>query len=235
MFFAMSQEEYVIVHAMKCKKYILPKTLIVICIFRIPEEMKFGLTRMEMYILKFRKILGESILLQKGQKMEPPVADVRGGNYAEAKTVSLTAFEEGADIYYTIDGSKPSRENGILYKGPISISEAVELKAIASKSGRPNSDVMSETYSFAISKETVNMDDLELGEDKAGKVEDDITQVFPADYELELALVPVKGLTCEVQVDGTYKVKVIYRHRAGGCFYDDETEWLRYKKVCERN
>ena len=172
--------------------------------------------------------IAESLILKKGLKMEPPVADVRGGNYSEAKTVSLTTSEEGADIYYTIDGSKPSRENGILYTGPISISEAVELQAIASKSGRPNSDVMSETYSFAISKETVNMDDLELGEDKAGKVEDEITQVFPADYELELALVPVKA-SCEVQVDGTYKVKVSIGIEREDLL-DDETEWLRYKK-----
>ena len=174
------------------------------------------------------KKMSESIFLQKGQKMEPPVADVGGGNYSEAKTVSLSTVEEGADIYYTIDGSNPNRENGILYTDPISISEAVELKAIASKSGRPNSDVMSETYSFAISKETVNMNDLELGEDKAGKVEDDITQVFPADYELELALVPVKA-SSEVQVDGTYKVKVSIGIEREDLL-DDETEWLRYKK-----
>ena len=171
----------------------------------------------------------QSIKLIKNRIVDyTPVASVPGGNYPEKQMVVLSTSEEDAEIYYTIDGTTPSKENGILYTGPITIADAIELKAIAVKEWRPNSDVMSETYSFAISKEKVDMDDLELGEDKAGKVEDDITQVFPADYELELALVPVKA-SCELQVDGTYKVKVSIGIEREDLL-DDETEWLRYKK-----
>ena len=171
----------------------------------------------------------ESILLQKGIRLDPPVANFRGGNYSEIKTVSLSTSSADAEIYYTIDGSNPSRENGILYTGPITIAEALELRAIAVKTGRPNSSIMYETYSFVVDKEKIDMDSLELGEDKAGKVEnDDITQVFPDDYELELALVPVKA-SCEEQVDGTYKIKVSIGIEREDLL-DSETEWLRYKK-----
>ncbi len=172
--------------------------------------------------------LSESIRLRKGLKLDAPVADVKGGNYLEIKTVTLSVSEEGAEIYYTIDGSNPDRNHGILYTGPITISEAVELRAIAVKEDRPNSSIMSETYSFVVNKEEIAMKDLELGENRSGDVKDDIVQVFPGNYELSLALVPVKA-SCEEQVDGTYKVKVsvgIDRED----LLDNETEWLRYKK-----
>lgn len=176
--------------------------------------------------------LSESIRLRKGVRLDAPVADVKGGNYSETKTVVLSVSEEGAAIYYTIDGSDPDRNHGILYTGPITISEAVELKAIAVKEDRPNSSIMSETYSFVVNKEEIAMKDLELGENRSGDVKDDIVQVFPGNYELALALVPVKA-SCEEQVDGTYKVKVsvgIDRED----LLDNETEWLRYKN-CVRN
>lgn len=176
--------------------------------------------------------LSGSIWLRKGIKLDKPVADVKGGNYSEIKTVTLSVSEEGAEIYYTIDGSDPDRNHGILYTGPITISEAVELRAIAVKEDRPNSSIMSETYSFVVNKEEIAMKDFELGENRSGDVKDDIVQVFPGNYELSLALVPVKA-SCEEQVDGTYKVKVsvgIDRED----LLDNETEWLRYKK-CVKN
>ncbi len=37
------------------------------------------------------------------------------GTYAEDQQVTLTTDTDGADIYYTTDGSTPSKENGTRY------------------------------------------------------------------------------------------------------------------------
>ena len=62
-----------------------------------------------------------------------PAFSIEGGVYEGAQTVSLTA-ENGATIYYTLDGSAPTSSSST-YSAPLSISETTTVKAIAIKDG----------------------------------------------------------------------------------------------------
>ncbi len=65
-------------------------------------------------------------------------------DYKENKTVTLRSAE-GADIYYTLDGSIPTRDS-LKYTGPILLDEPKRIRAKAFKSGYTESAAVSETY-----------------------------------------------------------------------------------------
>ena len=62
----------------------------------------------------------------------------------DKKSVLLSTKTEGADIYYTTDGTTPSKTNGKRYTGPIQITgtDGKTIKAVAVKSNMKDSDVM---------------------------------------------------------------------------------------------
>lgn len=82
-----------------------------------------------------------------------PTASPIGGAVASGTTVSLSTTTEGARIHYTTDGSTPSAAS-TLYGGPISITGATTIKAIAVKAGMTNSGVMAETYTVVPGHDT---------------------------------------------------------------------------------
>lgn len=74
-----------------------------------------------------------------------------GGEVTAGTTVTLTAKANGStvsacDIYYTLNGTSPSRNNGLKYSYGITINESCTLKAIAYKDGYETSDVLTLTY-----------------------------------------------------------------------------------------
>lgn len=75
-----------------------------------------------------------------------PVADPAGDDYAGAEFVTLTTSTPGASIRYTLDGTDPSPSVGTVYAAPVLIDTAVELRAIAYKTGATTSGIISETY-----------------------------------------------------------------------------------------
>ena len=83
-----------------------------------------------------------------------PAANPEAGTYTENQTVSLSTTTEGATIYYTTDGTEPSKINGAVYTTPISItgtkgqSATVIIKAIAVKDGMQDSAVQTFTYTI---------------------------------------------------------------------------------------
>lgn len=80
------------------------------------------------------------------QKLDPPTADIPSGTGVEAGTgVSLSCGVEGAAIYYTLDGTEPTRQS-TLYTAPIAVTENVTVKAVAVKEGDMDSDVAVFTY-----------------------------------------------------------------------------------------
>ncbi len=81
-------------------------------------------------------------------KAVKPVASPAGGNYSSAQTITLSTTTEGAEIYYTLNGSAPS-SNSQKYSQPITISSTTTLKAVAVKGGMLDSDVMTETYNIS--------------------------------------------------------------------------------------
>ena len=62
-------------------------------------------------------------------------------NDGESVFVSIATETQDAEIYYTLDGTDPSTENGELYEGEIEITETTTVKAIAVKEGWNNSEV----------------------------------------------------------------------------------------------
>jgi hypothetical protein len=84
-----------------------------------------------------------------------PEANLASGSYAEMTTVSLTAAYSNAEIYYTLDGSYPTK-NSTKYEGPIDASAwsgAVALRAIAVVNGKSSEAV---DYIYKITIPSVN-------------------------------------------------------------------------------
>lgn len=78
----------------------------------------------------------------------PALADKEPSLPQEPVKVSLSTETEGAEIYYTLDGSDP-RINGIFYTGPILIDKTCTLRTVAKYNG-VYSDVTSYHYLFAV-------------------------------------------------------------------------------------
>ena len=66
--------------------------------------------------------------------------------YTEAQNVVISCTTDGADIYYTTDESRPSKEYGTKYTSAISVSKTTTIKAIAVKDGMTDSDVSTAKY-----------------------------------------------------------------------------------------
>jgi uncharacterized repeat protein (TIGR03803 family) len=62
-----------------------------------------------------------------------------------AQAVTIASATSGASIRYTTDGSPPTKTNGTLYAGPVSISAPITIKAIAFEDGFADSPVTSVT------------------------------------------------------------------------------------------
>ncbi|MDD5688212.1 MAG: FG-GAP-like repeat-containing protein [Elusimicrobia bacterium] len=74
------------------------------------------------------------------QTVADPSINPNGGTYSSAQTVQITCATAGAIIRYTTDGSDPT--NGTVYSSPLTISQDTTLKAIATKTGMLNSNVV---------------------------------------------------------------------------------------------
>lgn len=76
-----------------------------------------------------------------GISTQTPVSDLGNIIYSMEDDISLTS-EEDASIFYTLDGTEPNAErNGILYTGPITLSETTVLRAVAVAPNKDASDI----------------------------------------------------------------------------------------------
>ena len=89
------------------------------------------------------------------KKVSPPVFSVSGGTYNQTQTVAITSSTADATIYYTTDGTTPTRSSSI-YTGPIEISKTTTLKAFAVCNDMSDSNISSSFYT--IGKESENPD-----------------------------------------------------------------------------
>ncbi len=74
-----------------------------------------------------------------------PVANPNGGQFTTSQWVTLSCATPGAEIFYTLDGSTPTRSS-TLYTGAIAITNTKTLKAFAIKSGMIDSSVMTSVF-----------------------------------------------------------------------------------------
>lgn len=84
------------------------------------------------------------VLDYSGNVLQPEITPA-SGFYNADKTVVITTGTEGADIYYTTDGTTPSKTNGTLYTEPFKVTTGFNtIKAIAVKEGKTDSYVTTE-------------------------------------------------------------------------------------------
>jgi uncharacterized repeat protein (TIGR03806 family) len=77
--------------------------------------------------------------------LEPPTVSPHGGNFAQPVTVTITHREPGVALYYTLDGSMPTKSD-TLYSNPIKITSPVTLRVRAYKQGFTHSTEAQETF-----------------------------------------------------------------------------------------
>ncbi len=76
-----------------------------------------------------------------GIPVETPSFSLDGGSFTAVQSVEISTSTSGAEIMYTIDGTTPSRTNGTLYTGSLSIFEDTSIRAFAYKDGMSDSEV----------------------------------------------------------------------------------------------
>jgi hypothetical protein len=62
----------------------------------------------------------------------------------DGKRIALTSATSDAFFRYTLDGTTPTRTNGYIYNGLISVQPGIQLKAVAYRSGFADSAVAEE-------------------------------------------------------------------------------------------
>ncbi|MGN0534917.1 MAG: chitobiase/beta-hexosaminidase C-terminal domain-containing protein, partial [Eubacterium sp.] len=102
-----------------------------------------------------------TITISAADTVAAPQADLASGTYTSNQSVKLSSATEGAEIYYTLDGTTPSRTNGTKYTGPISVtgteaqSVQTTIKAIAVKDKMQDSSVEAFSYTIEIPDTTL--------------------------------------------------------------------------------
>ena len=78
----------------------------------------------------------------------PSFTPAPGAEFTNAVSVALTCATNGAVIYYTLDGSEPTRD-GTLYTGAFILTQTTTVKAKAFKEGFVDSETAETTYTRA--------------------------------------------------------------------------------------
>ncbi|MCX7026228.1 MAG: chitobiase/beta-hexosaminidase C-terminal domain-containing protein [Spirochaetes bacterium] len=86
-----------------------------------------------------------------------PTFSVVAGRYSAIQYLTLTSDTPNASIKYTTDGSTPSSTNGTLYSTTITVGTDCTIKAIAYKTGQPDSSVSSAAYTFYVADPTFSV------------------------------------------------------------------------------
>ena len=109
--------------------------------------------------------------------------NLKRGYYQTAINVEITSATPDATIYYTVDGSLPINETGVLqasaqtYTGPIVLTQTTAVRAAAVKTGFSPTNVDCNTY-FLLDIDNANSD----GTDAAGLNAPFLQQVQPAGW-----------------------------------------------------
>lgn len=98
-------------------------------------------------ILDENEKLTETENLSERKQAEAPSYDLRSGEYTEGKTLTFTK-DDDTIIYYTTDGSIPTAETGIIYSLPIEINKSMTVKAISTRYGYLDSEVVELSYTL---------------------------------------------------------------------------------------
>lgn len=91
---------------------------------------------------------------QSKHQCAAPTFSKTGGVYADAESLSISISTQtgGAKIYYTTDGTVPTKENGELYSEPLVFEKTAVVRARAYLKGKVCSPIATATYIFNDSK-----------------------------------------------------------------------------------
>ena len=104
------------------------------------------------------------ILTETYQAKLDITADKESGNIEAGQLVTLNCKHPEAAIYYTTDGSMPTKQS-IVYNSPIRIDRTVTIKAIAMHDACLSSDVLTRNYNYVVPEITdisISPSELEL-------------------------------------------------------------------------
>lgn len=87
-----------------------------------------------------------TVVMPEWETALAPKANIASGSIIPGTSVVLSAETANTQIYYTLDGTTPSRTNGRLYKNPVVISQSLTLKAVAVGDNLYDSDVVTYEY-----------------------------------------------------------------------------------------
>lgn len=79
-------------------------------------------------------------------KVEDPAFSIKDKSLVSFDRLELATSTKDATIWYTMDGTEPSSENGTKYTAPITLRRTVNVKAVAIKEGLEPSNVVSAQY-----------------------------------------------------------------------------------------
>lgn len=100
------------------------------------------------YVIFTEVTPGSDNNVSSGVKMRAPVFSKQHGFYENAFELTLLSDLSDVEIYYTSDGSIPSRSNGTLYNNTININKTSAIRAIAYTESFGYSPVTTNTYLF---------------------------------------------------------------------------------------
>lgn len=72
--------------------------------------------------------------------------------YDEVQYLDLSCSDESAEIYYTLNKTIPSKENGILYTEPIALSKTATVHAVAYSKSGAKSEIAKRTFYIRLSE-----------------------------------------------------------------------------------
>lgn len=152
------------------------------------------------------------------EKLSVPVFSPEAGEVAKGTTVTLTS-SEGAEIYYTTNGTVPSVVSS-KYEASIVIDKAMTIKAIAVKEGYLDSDVVSASYTLEkIPVSSIKLNSTELQLD-AGETATLTATILPSDAtEQTVTWSSSKEETATVTQEGVVQAK-----QAGECVITAEAD-----------
>ena len=175
----------------------------------------------------------ESKLCLLLRMVKKPISNLKEGQYEENKTIQLASKTIGATIYYTMDGSMPSKITGIKYTEPINLigvvdkNTSITIKAIATKEEMQKSQVSTFVYTISIPAadysrvneaiSRVNSIDKELYENY-NKVEKALYQIDWNKSKQEQATVDGYADTINKAIEGLVKKNKDYKVTEGETF-----------------
>ncbi len=127
-----------------------------------------------------------------------PTLPTSEGEFEDSKEITISA-DEGAKIYYTLDGSTPT-ENSTLYTAPFTITKTTTVKAIAVNYGKAPSSVVEATYTKkAVTEYTVTFSNATV---KNGTTTLTSGDKVVAGTKLTVTAIPQSGKTATLYING---------------------------------